>query len=113
MQTALCTTRHHRSDDPLRYGCTLAHPEGYDLIPDVVEVAKTMLKPPVVASVRSPAWKKPSRRRYRLSEVLGTLQSDGRAYELLRANDHEGLKALEKQCLDRTHSTKTGIVPKR
>lgn len=40
---------------------TLAHPEGYDLIPDVVEVAKTMLKPPVVASVRSPAWKKPSK----------------------------------------------------
>lgn len=32
---------------------TLAHPEGYDLIPDVVEVAKNMLKPPVVASVRS------------------------------------------------------------
>ncbi len=24
---------------------TTAHPEGYDLIPDVVEVAKTMLKP--------------------------------------------------------------------
>lgn len=40
---------------------TTAHPEGYDLIPDVVEVAKTMLKHLAVASVRSPAWKKRSK----------------------------------------------------
>ncbi len=92
---------------------TLAHPEGYDLIPDVVEALKTMLKPPAVASVRSPAWKSLQRRRHRLSEVMGTLQSDGERTELLRANDHEGLKALEKRVWRRTLSTKTGIAPKR
>lgn len=33
--------------------------------------------------------------------------------ELLRANDHEGLKALENSVWRRTLSTKTGIAPKR
>lgn len=99
-QTALCTTRHHRSDDPLRYGCHPAHPEGYDLIPMSLKLLKTMLKPPVVASVRSPAWKKPSKTQ------TSFIRSPRAPYkvmeertELLRANDHEGLKALEKQCL--------------
>ncbi len=42
---------------------TLAHPEGYDLIPDVIEVAKRTPRPPAAASVRSPPWKRRSRMR--------------------------------------------------
>jgi hypothetical protein len=33
--------------------------------------------------------------------------------ELLRANDHDGLKALEKPVWRKTHSIKTGTAPKR
>ena len=37
----------------------------------------------------------------RLSEVMGTAKMEERT-ELLRANDHEGLKSTGKQCLART-----------
>ncbi len=42
---------------------TLAHPEGYDLIPDVIDVAKTTPKLLAVTSVRSPIWRKHLRMR--------------------------------------------------
>ncbi len=91
---------------------TLAHPEGYDLIPDWLKWRKTMLKPPVVASVRSPHGRSLQRRRHRLSEVMGTLQVMEERTELLRANDHEGLKAWKNSVWHRTRNTKTGIVLK-
>ncbi len=79
---------------------TLAHPEGYDLIPDVVAVArsnaaasggkfshvKTMEEAFAGADIVYPKSWAP----YKVME---------RRTELLRANDHDGLKALEKQCL--------------
>lgn len=78
----------------------LAHPEGYDLIPDVVAVArrnaaasggkfshvKTMEEAFAGADIVYPKSWAP----YKVME---------RRTELLRANDHDGLKALEKQCL--------------
>ncbi len=91
---------------------TLAHPEGYDLIPVSLKLLKTMLKPPVVASVRSQHGRSLQRRRHRLSEVLGTFKVMEERTELLRANDHEGLKGWKNSVWHRTHSTKTGIVPK-
>ncbi len=79
---------------------TLAHPEGYDLIPDVVDVAgknakqsggkfkhvKTMEEAFSGADIVYPKSWAP----YKVME---------QRTELLRANDHDGLKALEKQCL--------------
>ncbi len=79
---------------------TLAHPEGYDLIPDVLAVArrnaaasggkfshvKTMEEAFGDADIVYPKSWAP----YKVME---------RRTELLRANDHDGLKALEKQCL--------------
>ena len=79
---------------------TLAHPEGYDLIPDVVEVARknaaesggsfkqvnTMAEAFKDADIVYPKSWAP----YKVME---------KRTELLRANDHDGLKALEKQCL--------------
>jgi knotted carbamoyltransferase YgeW len=79
---------------------TLAHPEGYDLIPDVVAVArrnaaasggkfshvKTMEEAFAGADIVYPKSWAP----YKVME---------KRTELLHANDHDGLKALEKQCL--------------
>ncbi len=79
---------------------TLAHPEGYDLIPDVVAVAKqnaessggsfrqvnSMAEAFKDADIVYPKSWAP----YKVMEERT---------ELLRANDHDGLKALEKQCL--------------
>ncbi len=78
----------------------LAHPEGYDLIPEVVDVArknaaasggqfkhvKTMEEAFAGADIVYPKSWAP----YKVME---------KRTELLRANDHDGLKALEKQCL--------------
>ena len=53
---------------------SLAHPEGYGLIPEVVEVAEEERRRER-RSVRGrrTAWKRPSRRRRRVPEVLGAL----------------------------------------
>ncbi|MGQ6550280.1 knotted carbamoyltransferase YgeW [Serratia sp. IR-2025] len=79
---------------------TLAHPEGYDLIPDVIEVAKnnaaayggsfqqvtSMAEAFQGADIVYPKSWAP----YKVME---------QRTDLLRANDHAGLKALEQQCL--------------
>jgi knotted carbamoyltransferase YgeW len=79
---------------------SLAHPEGYGLIPDVIEVAK-----------------KNARETGGTFEVTGSMEHAfqgadivypkswapyevmGRRTELLKKNDKEGLKGLEKECL--------------
>ncbi|MCO7509225.1 knotted carbamoyltransferase YgeW [Serratia fonticola] len=79
---------------------TLAHPEGYDLIPDVIEVAKnnaaasgggfqqvtSMAEAFQGADIVYPKSWAP----YKVME---------QRTDLLRADDHAGLKALEQQCL--------------
>ena len=79
----------------------LAHPEGYDLIPEVVDIArknaaasggkfshvKTMEEAFAGADIVYPKSWAP----YKVMETRT---------ELLRANDHDGLKALEKKCLE-------------
>ena len=79
---------------------TLAHPEGYDLIPDVIDVAKNnaeasggrfrqvtdMAEAFKDADIVYPKSWAP----YKVME---------KRTELLRANDHDGLKALEQACL--------------
>lgn len=86
---------------------SLAHPEGYDLIPDVVEVAKknaaasggkfhhvkTMEEAFAGADIVYPKSWAP----YKVME---------KRTELLRAQDHDGLKALEKQCLSQNANHK-------
>ena len=86
-----------------RYGMevSLAHPEGYDLIPEVVEVAKknakesggkfnhvkTMAEAFKDADIVYPKSWAP----YKVMEERTVL---------LRNNDHQGLKDLEKKCLE-------------
>ncbi|KEY57639.1 knotted carbamoyltransferase YgeW [Serratia sp. DD3] len=79
---------------------TLAHPEGYDLIPDVIEVAKNN------AATSGGSFQQ-------VTSMAEAFQGADIVYpkswapykvmeqrtDLLRANDHDGLKALEKQCL--------------
>lgn len=85
-----------------RYGMdvTLAHPEGYDLIPDVIDVAKNNARQSggnfkQVTSMEE-AFKDADivyPKSWAPYKVMETRT------ELLRANDHDGLKALEQRCL--------------
>ncbi|MEP7300599.1 MAG: knotted carbamoyltransferase YgeW [Caldimonas sp.] len=79
---------------------TLAHPEGYDLIPDVVEVARTNAQ----ASGGSFSHTKSMEEAFAGADIVypkswAPYKVMQTRTELLRANDHDGLKALEKQCL--------------
>ncbi|MCG7588315.1 knotted carbamoyltransferase YgeW, partial [Photobacterium sp. OFAV2-7] len=79
---------------------TLAHPEGYDLIPEVVEEARKNAE----ASGGSFTQVSSMEEAFEDADIVypkswAPYQVMGRRTELLRANDHEGLKALEQECL--------------
>ena len=79
---------------------TLAHPQGYDLIPDVMEVAKNNAtacggKFRQVASMEE-AFKDAD---IVYPKSWAPYQVMQQRTELLRASNYDGLKALEKQCL--------------
>ena len=79
---------------------SLAHPEGYDLIPDVVAVAKKNAKASGGGFTHGNSMEDAFKdadivypKSWAPYKVMGTRT------ELLRANDREGLKELEKKCL--------------
>ncbi|MBP1016097.1 knotted carbamoyltransferase YgeW [Serratia fonticola] len=79
---------------------TLAHPEGYDLIPDVIEVAKNN------AAASGGSFQQVTSMAEAFQGVDIVYPKSWAPYkvmeqrtDLLRANDHAGLKALEQQCL--------------
>ncbi len=79
---------------------TLAHPEGYDLIPEVVEEARKNAE----ASGGSFTQVATMEEAFKDADIVypkswAPYQVMGRRTELLRANDHDGLKALEQECL--------------
>ena len=79
---------------------TLAHPEGYDLIPEVVEEARKN----AVESGGSFTQVASMEEAFEDADIVypkswAPYQVMGRRTELLRADDHEGLKALEQECL--------------
>lgn len=79
---------------------TLAHPEGYDLIPEVVEEARKNAE----ASGGSFTQVESMEEAFKDADIVypkswAPYQVMGRRTELLRANDHEGLSALEQECL--------------
>lgn len=79
---------------------TLAHPEGYDLIPEVVEEARKNAE----ASGGSFSQVATMAEAFQDADIVypkswAPYQVMGRRTELLRANDHDGLKELEKECL--------------
>ncbi|MCY0790218.1 knotted carbamoyltransferase YgeW [Morganella morganii] len=85
-----------------RYGMdvTLAHPEGYDLIPDVIDVAKNN------ARQSGGSFKQVTSMEEAFKDANIVYPKSWAPYkvmetrtELLRANDHDGLKALEQRCL--------------
>jgi knotted carbamoyltransferase YgeW len=79
---------------------SLAHPEGYNLIPDVMEVAKKNAKESggkfSVSNSMEEAFKGAD---IVYPKSWAPYAVMGRRTELLRKNDHDGLKALEKECL--------------
>lgn len=80
---------------------TLAHPEGYDLIPDVIEVAKNN----AVASGGSFRQVDSMEEAFLDADIVypkswAPWKVMEKRTELLRANDHDGLKTLEKACLE-------------
>lgn len=79
---------------------TLAHPEGYDLIPDVVEVAGKN------AAASGGSFRQVTSMAEAFKDADIVYPKSWAPYkvmeqrtELLRANDHAGLTALEQQCL--------------
>lgn len=79
---------------------TLAHPEGYDLIPDVIEVAKNN----AAASGGSFQQVTSMAEAFKGADIVypkswAPYKVMEQRTDLLRANDHAGLKALEQQCL--------------
>ncbi|MGF1758613.1 knotted carbamoyltransferase YgeW [Photobacterium sagamiensis] len=79
---------------------TLAHPEGYDLIPEVVEQARQNAE----ASGGSFTQVASMEEAFQDADIVypkswAPYQVMERRTELLRANDHDGLKALEQECL--------------
>ncbi len=78
----------------------LAHPEGYDLIPEVVETAKANAK----ASGGSFTQVATMAEAFEGADIVypkswAPYHVMGKRTELLYANDQDGLKALEKECL--------------
>jgi knotted carbamoyltransferase YgeW len=79
---------------------SLAHPEGYDLIPEVVETAKRQAK----ESGGNFSHVATMEEAFKDADIVypkswAPFQVMGKRTELLRANDHEGLKGLEQECL--------------
>ena len=79
---------------------TLAHPEGYDLIPEVVEEAKKNAK----ASGGTFTQVASMEEAFDGADIVypkswAPYQVMERRTTMLRANDHEGLKSLEQECL--------------
>ena len=79
---------------------TLAHPEGYDLIPEVVEEAKKNAK----ASGGTFTQVDTMAEAFEGADIVypkswAPYQVMGKRTELLRANDQAGLKSLEQDCL--------------
>ncbi len=79
---------------------SLAHPEGYNLIPDVMKVAEKNAKESggkfSVSNSMEEAFKGAD---IVYPKSWAPYAVMGRRTELLRKNDHDGLKALEKECL--------------
>ena len=80
---------------------TLAHPEGYEVMPEVEEIAKKN------AAATGGSFNKMQRhegslqgRRHRLSQELGSVRRHGGAHQALSAKgDKAGIDALEKKLL--------------
>lgn len=80
---------------------TLAHPEGYELIPEVVETAAKQAEDSG-GSFKQVATMEEA---FEGADIVypkswAPYRVMGKRTELLKANDHEGLKALEKECLE-------------
>lgn len=79
---------------------SLAHPEGYNLIPDVIEVARKNAK----ESGGKFSMSNSMEEAFKGADIVypkswAPYAVMGKRTELLRKNDHDGLKALEKECL--------------
>ena len=78
----------------------LAHPEGYDLIPEIVELAGKQAKESGGTFTRAASMAEA----FAGADIVypkswAPYQVMERRTELLRAKDHDGLKTLEKECL--------------
>ncbi|MBP7829343.1 MAG: knotted carbamoyltransferase YgeW [Kiritimatiellae bacterium] len=79
---------------------SLAHPEGYDLIPEVVDLARKNAEATGGTFTTGASMDEA----FREADIVypkswAPYRVMGRRTELLRANDRDGLKQLEKECL--------------
>ena len=95
---------------------TLAHPEGYEVMPEVEEIAQTERGgAPAAASRRRNAMEEAFQgRRHRLSQVLGSVQGHGGAHQAVcRRATRRASTRWRRSSSRRTPSTRIGPAPKR
>ncbi len=93
----------------------LAHPEGYEVMPEVEEIARKN------AAATGGSYKTGRhhgrglrRRRHRLSQELGALRRHGAAHQALSPPaTRRALTLWSRSCWPRTPSTRTGPAPRR
>ena len=100
-QAAVRSPGHYRSDDTLRNGRVLAHPEGYNLMSEVVAVAQTNSAQSGGSFTQAISMEEAFKDAdivYPKSWAPYSVMEE--RTRLLQAGDHDGLKTLEKRCLE-------------
>ena len=94
---------------------TLAHPEGYDVMPEVEEIArKNCEKYRLQVPQDQLHGGGLQGRRHRLSQVLGAVRGHGGAHQAVRqAATRTASTSSRRSCWPRTPSTRTGPAPRR
>lgn len=90
----------------------LAHPEGYEVMPEVEEVAKKMRRHRAAPSASRTIWQMHLKMLTSYIRRAGLLCSDGKRTQLYADGDQAGIDALEKNSLHRTLTTKIGAAQK-
>ena len=115
-KTIIRSTGCHRSDDPYGNERVLAHPEGYEVMPEVggEEIAKANAENPAVAFTRTNNMAEA----FKDADIVypkswAPFAAMEKRTDLYAEGDSEGIKALEKELLAwELQNTKTGAVLK-
>ena len=84
----------------------LAHPEGYEIMPEVEEVAKKMQQNLVETLLKRIVWQKHSKMRMLFIQKLGTFAAMEKRTELYGNGDQAGIDQLEQNYFLKIKSTK-------
>ena len=113
MATSLRSSGYHRSDDSFRYGRVLAHPEGYEVFPEVEAVAAENAKKSGGSFTKTNNMAEA----FKDADIVypkswAPFAAMEKRTNLYAEGDFEGIDKLEKNFLLRMPNTKTGLAQK-